>query len=258
MELMDWMAVESSSNTELSKTLFLLFLQSLSMENIDHAGFTRLFEVCFPVLKQQWSELESTDAISENELTVEELDKDCTEFLSRILNPPFMPLNTNLLICIFWRLLKSIVSAVAKSGQADNREWLPSLHDLLLFIGTPHLKHILRGKFSLLLVKHNISIASILSKFFTDRDVSVADQVQSLHCITATCSQLSEEKNLETSLQLLLSFPSVLVPLSSENQKACRSKLKSGLSRQHENLLMGEKGKYEIKKKKKRIFEQQH
>ncbi|OVA04123.1 BP28 [Macleaya cordata] len=219
-EYMPWL-IECSNGLELSKTLFfLLILQSFTIQKGDPVSYSTLFQACFPVLKQEWGEFESRGDIPlAEEFNVEKLDRDCSTFLGELPNSSFKAFNANLLVCIFWRLLKAFVSTVKLDNSADNEEGLHTLDELFVFFAVSPLKHVLREHFHLIVMKGNISTVSFLSKYFTEEGVPVAVQVESLHCIAATCSQLSLEKSIRSShLQLLLSFPSVLVPLSSENQ----------------------------------------
>ncbi|KAI3978430.1 hypothetical protein MKX01_013228 [Papaver californicum] len=222
IECLTWL-IECSNDSELSKTLFfLVILQSLSIEKKDPAGFAILFQACFPVLKQEWSVYESTSYnLPEKELTVEKLDRGCSDFLGQLLNSNFKALNANILVCIFWRLLQAFVSAVQlnNTAQADSGELLSTLHELFVFFATSRLAHVLRGQFHSVLVKCNISTVNFLSKYFTEEGVPVTVQIESLHSIASACSQLSLEKSIRNDHFLpLLSFPSVLVPLSSENK----------------------------------------
>ncbi|KAI3862328.1 hypothetical protein MKX03_036895 [Papaver bracteatum] len=222
VECLTWL-IEWSNDSELSKTLFfLVILQSLNTEKKDPSGFALLFQACFPVLKQEWSVYESTSCnLPEQEFTVEKLERGCSDFLGQLSKSNFKALNANILVCIFWRLLQAFVSAVQLSStdQADSGELLSTLHELFVFFATSQLAHVLRGQFHSVVAKCNISPVSFLSKYFTEEGVPVAVQIESLHSIASTCSQLSLEKSIRDDHFLpLLSFPSVLVPLSSENK----------------------------------------
>ncbi|RZC48060.1 hypothetical protein C5167_040997 [Papaver somniferum] len=222
VECLTWL-IECSNDSELSKTLiFLVILQSLNTEKKDPSGFAILFQACFPVLKQEWSVYESTSCnLPEQEFTVEKLERGCSDFLGQLSKSNFKALNANILVCIFWRLLQAFVSAVQLSStdQADSGELLSTLHELFVFFATSRLAHVLRGQFHSVVAKCNISPVSFLSKYFTEEGVPVAVQIESLHSIASTCSQLSLEKSIRDGHFLpLLSFPSVLVPLSSENK----------------------------------------
>ncbi|KAI3919122.1 hypothetical protein MKW98_016675 [Papaver atlanticum] len=222
VECLTWL-VECSNDSELAKTLFfLVILQSLNTEKKDASGFAILFQACFPVLKQEWSVYESTSYdLPEHELTVEKLERGCSDFLGQLSKSNFKALNANILVCIFLRLLQAFVSAVQLSStdQADSGELVSTLHELFVFFATSRLAHVLRGQFHSVVVKCNISPVSFLSKYFTEEGVPVAVQIESLHSIASTCSQLSLEKSIRDDHFLpLLSFPSVLVPLSSENK----------------------------------------
>ncbi|KAH9647907.1 hypothetical protein KPL70_025376 [Citrus sinensis] len=175
---------ESCSNFKLSKTLFFMVLvQSLQMQNSRIGHSLALFEACFSVLKSEWEVFEYRFDGSVNEFSAEILSWDCRKFLDQLFDTDIEALNTKLLICIFWRLLEAFILAMP----ADVLLVGP-LPDSLLF--------------------------SCLLRM-SMKDVPAAVQIESLHCFTFLCSQADDSLLFE----LLAEFPSVLIPLASDNQE---------------------------------------
>ncbi|KAK9142873.1 hypothetical protein Syun_012273 [Stephania yunnanensis] len=217
-EYMLWL-IECSNDFELSKTLFfLVMLQSLIFKREELGAFAPLFRASFPVLKQAWRDFElSGDCLLMKELTVEKLDGDCTRFISLLSNPNLKVMNGELLITIFWRLMKATVSL---NDLCENQEWVCAVDELFILFAASPIKIYVKEHLHLLVTKCRITPVALLSKFYTEEGFSVAVQIESLLCYTRLCSQFTfSEKSIRSSdLQLLLDFPSVLVPISSKHQ----------------------------------------
>ncbi|KAF9617505.1 hypothetical protein IFM89_036709 [Coptis chinensis] len=209
--------VECYNNIPLSKTLLLLvILQSFVIKEQEPENVLALFRTCFPFLKREWNHIDSLEAIFlEEELDLEKLDEGCSRFFAQLLNPNFKALNTDLLIWIFWRMLKAFSLA-------------PSLHtyvgavdELFVLFAVSRSKNVFKEHIHLLVLKCNPSPVQFLAKFYTEEGFSVSVQVESLLSFATICSQTaSSEQSISNShVQLLLGFPSVLVPLSSDNQE---------------------------------------
>ncbi|KAH9678608.1 hypothetical protein KPL71_025786 [Citrus sinensis] len=183
---------ESCSNFKLSKTLFFMVLmQSLQMQNSRIGHSLALFEACFSVLKSEWEVFKYRFDGSVNEFSAEILSWDCRKFLDQLFDTDIEALNTKLLICIFWRLLEAFILAMP----ADVLLVGP-LPDSLLFS-------------CLLRMSMKGGIADLKNY------VPAAVQIESLHCFTFLCSQADDSLLFE----LLAEFPSVLIPLASDNQE---------------------------------------
>lgn len=208
---------ESCSNFKLSKTLFFMVLmQSLQMQNSRIGHSLALFEACFSVLKSEWEVFKYRFDGSVNEFSAEILSWDCRKFLDQLFDTDIEALNTKLLICIFWRLLEAFILAMPADVLLDvNERWYSRLEELFVFFANSRLKHVFKEHRHYLVSKCKVSLVRFLSKFFTEEDVPAAVQIESLHCFTFLCSQADDSLLFE----LLAEFPSVLIPLASDNQE---------------------------------------
>ncbi|KAL6311451.1 hypothetical protein AAG906_005381 [Vitis piasezkii] len=214
VEYMPWL-IECCNYSESSKTLFfLVMMQSFIIQKNDHGQFFALFEASFPLLKTEWRMFESAgDVASVKEFDTRMVLRDCKAFLDQLVDSDPRRLNANILICIFWRLIEYFISRHLRIFLCwmmfcflftpeyvnffllqDDGKWICTLQNLFVFFAESEAKHVLR-------------IISI--PYF-----SVAVQVEALHYFLFFCSQ--SEQSLH--FQLLDEFPSVLVPLSSDNQ----------------------------------------
>ncbi|CAL5366770.1 unnamed protein product [Camellia sinensis] len=218
-EHVTWL-VECCKFSELSNTFFLLvLLQSFMTPNIDIGQFNALYDACYPVLKTEWNVLKSVGDVSAKESNAGMLDGDCKGFLDQLFETNFKTnfrqLNAKILICVFWRLLGGFISAMpADVSLDDNRKWVCTLQDLFVFFAACQSNNVFQKHLHFLVTKCKISPVRFLSKLFTEEGVSVAVQVESLHSFAFLCSQLDESLHF----QLVAEFPSLLVPLSSDNQ----------------------------------------
>jgi U3 small nucleolar RNA-associated protein 10 len=210
-EYMPWL-VECCDVSEFSKTIFfLILLQSLVIPTTDFSQVTALFDATFSFIKSEWEVVGSTVNVAFEELNTKTLDKDCKGFLDNLFDTNTKDLNSKILICLFWRLLESLISTFTDEVSL-NEKWISTLKDLFMFFASQSnlsfQKHI-----QFLIANCKISPVRFLSKLFSeDRSASVL--IQSLHAFTSLCSQSDENLHL----QLLPEFSLVLVPLSSDNQ----------------------------------------
>ncbi|PIA50335.1 hypothetical protein AQUCO_01300820v1 [Aquilegia coerulea] len=219
-EYMTWL-IECAKNFELSKTLFfLVLLQSFDCKKEAPDRVLALFRTCFPFLKREWNNIESLDVCFEEEFNLKKLDEDCSRFFGQLLHQNFKALNLDLLICVFWRLLNAFTSASPMNTMAGNEDWQRALDTLFIFFAESRSKNVFKEHIHLLVLKCSPSPVQFLSKFYTQEGYSVSVQVESLLSFVTICSQTaSSEKSISsTHLQLLLGFPSILVPLSCDNQ----------------------------------------
>ncbi|KAB1204141.1 hypothetical protein CJ030_MR8G004038 [Morella rubra] len=177
--------------------------------------FIVLFEACYGVLKREWEALESAGDVSLGEFHSEILNWDCRRFVEQLLDTDLRALNANILICIFWRLLEALTSAVHGDVLLDaHDEWVSRLQDLFAFFAASHYKEVFKDHLHCLVTRSKIAPARFLSSFFTEEGVPVGVTIESLRCFAFLCSH-SEDRLL---IQLLAEFPSVLIPLASDNQ----------------------------------------
>ncbi|XVF08520.1 hypothetical protein REPUB_Repub07fG0010000 [Reevesia pubescens] len=222
IEYMPWLT-RSCCDFKSSKTLFFLVLmQSFSISK-NNGNFLVLFDACFQVLKSEWEAFGSAVDISLQEFNEEMLDWDCRKFLDQLFVTDIHALNMYILVCIFWRLLEAFISAPSAEVFLDDGEkGINRVKDFFIFVTVSSLKYAFKKHLQELVEKHlhgfltkcKISPVRFLSNFFTVEDVPVAVQVESLHCFSFLCSQLDDRLPFE----LLAEFPSLLLPLSSDNQ----------------------------------------
>ncbi|KAE9614797.1 hypothetical protein Lal_00036146 [Lupinus albus] len=207
--------VDNCSDLELSKTLFFfVVLQSLLIKPKGD-DFSALFESVFPILKAEWKSLVTAGDVLLEEFNSEMLDWDCSAFFDHLSVASLRPLNTKLLVCIFWRLLSALISVVPSDILLDDdNKWISRIKDLFVFFATSQFKNSFHEHLHYLAAHCKISPARLLSKFFTEEGVPVAVQVESLQCYAFLCS-LSQDR---WQIELLAEFPSVLVPLAGDNQ----------------------------------------
>ncbi|XWS47705.1 hypothetical protein CRYUN_Cryun13aG0007100 [Craigia yunnanensis] len=214
-EYMPWLA-RSCNDFRSSKTL-------LFGSDAVNGKFLVLFEACLPVLNSAWESFGSVVDISLQEFNEEMLDWDCRNFLDQLFAADIGALNTYILICIFWRLLEAFISASSTEVfLGDSEKVVTQVQDFFIFVSASSLKNAFKKHLQKLVEKHlhdfltkcKISPVRFLSSFFTGEDVPVAVQVESLHCFSFLCSQLDDRLPFE----LLPEFPSLLVPLTSEDQ----------------------------------------
>eukprot|EP00268_Persea_americana_P022565 TRINITY_DN22456_c0_g2_i1.p1 TRINITY_DN22456_c0_g2~~TRINITY_DN22456_c0_g2_i1.p1 ORF type:complete len:2020 (-),score=349.41 TRINITY_DN22456_c0_g2_i1:339-6095(-) len=222
-EYMPWL-IECCSSSNLSKPLFLLvILQSFILQKEDFASLSTLFQVCFPVLKNEYCKMES-DVIPADKFVYNKLDKVCSGILDRLLNPnhDYDTLNSTILVCILWSMLEAYTTISIHDTSADFGKWLVMLQDLFVFFATTPLKHAYKEYLHLLVMKSGISPVRFLCKFFTEEGFPVVVEVASLHSFETICllfaSSKKEDANSSGQMQLLCGLPLLLVPLSSNNQ----------------------------------------
>ncbi|KAF5743615.1 hypothetical protein HS088_TW08G00200 [Tripterygium wilfordii] len=214
-EYLPWF-IKSCNDLASSKTLFyLVLMQSFILQKSRRGQSFTFFEACFPVLKTDWEVVESAVDFSISEFNTEMLDADCRRFLDQLFDTEVKALNINILICVLWRFLEAFVSTMPSDIVLDdNDKWVCKLRDMFVFFATSRLKHVFKEPLHYIVTKSKILPGHFLSGFFTEEDVAVATQVESLHCFAFVCSQ-SDDSLL---FQLLAEFPSLLVPLSSNSQ----------------------------------------
>ncbi|XP_059305011.1 uncharacterized protein At3g06530 isoform X3 [Lycium ferocissimum] len=211
-EYLPWL-VECCKTSELSKILFLLvLLQSFTLLETD-GGFSSFFGICFPILRMEWELLESAGNISE-EFNPGLWEGDIVGLIEHMVAANPKALNGDILTCLFWRLLGSFSKIAAEAEPLDeNENWLCCFRDLFVFI-VSHTNHVFKKHLCNVVAKCKIQTSHFLSEFFTDEGVSAALLIGSLHVFTS----LSARPDESLTFQLFAEFPSILVPLSSDNQ----------------------------------------
>ncbi|PNX94133.1 U3 small nucleolar RNA-associated protein, partial [Trifolium pratense] len=200
--------VESCNDSELSKTLFFfVLLQSLLLIKPKGDEFSALFGSVFPILKAEWESLVNAGDVLLDEFNSEVLDWDCSAFFDQLLYANLRSLNAKVMVCIFWKL---IMSADSSGNLLDDSK----IKDLFVFFASSKFKHVFSKHLHFLAAHCSVSPARLLSKFFTDEGVPAAVQVESLQCYAFLCRMSQDRWQTE----LLVEFPSLLVPLAGDNQ----------------------------------------
>ncbi|XP_024990164.1 uncharacterized protein At3g06530 isoform X2 [Cynara cardunculus var. scolymus] len=224
-EYMQWF-VGCCQDLELSKTLFfLILLHSLTQPQKDFGQFSALYESCFPVIIEAWEKLQTTGfGVATEESNRRMLDRDCKAFLDQMYDVKLEELNAEILICIFWRLLEAFIATAFEDVSKDeNNKREAILQNLFIFFSS-HSKAVFKKHLHHLVANHKVSPARFLSSFFTDEGVAVSVQTESLRSFAFLCFQLEEGIRFKNEidegllLQLPAEFPSVLVPMSSDDQ----------------------------------------
>ncbi|KAH9678606.1 hypothetical protein KPL71_025786 [Citrus sinensis] len=117
--------------------------------------------------------------------------------------------------CHTFYLVMTVEYIYSLLPQDVNERWYSRLEELFVFFANSRLKHVFKEHRHYLVSKCKVSLVRFLSKFFTEEDVPAAVQIESLHCFTFLCSQADDSLLFE----LLAEFPSVLIPLASDNQE---------------------------------------
>ncbi|KAG5616550.1 hypothetical protein H5410_016374 [Solanum commersonii] len=212
-EHLPWL-VECCKTLKLSKTLFLLvLLQSFTLLETGDGQFSTFFGICFPILRMEWELLESAGNISK-EFNPGLWEGDISILIKHMLATNPKEVNGEILTCLFWRLLGSFSKIAAETEPLDkNENWLCCFRDLFVFL-VSRKNHVFKKHLSNVVAKCKLQTSHFLSEFFTDEGVSAALLIGSLQIFTSLCARPDES----LSFQLFAEFPSILVPLSSDNQ----------------------------------------
>ncbi|CAM8986180.1 unnamed protein product [Rhodiola kirilowii] len=170
-----------------------------------------LSTTCMPFLKTEWEAFESTALTSFKEIKVE---MDCNQLLDRLSDTDLKELNGNIMCYIFWRLTEAFVVSMPTVLLDNDVEWSNRFRELFVFLASSKSKLLFRQNLCYLVSRCKTTPVHLLTSFFTNEAVHVSVQVESLHCLAYLCTV--QEAGLHS--QLLSEFPSILVPLSNDNQ----------------------------------------
>ncbi|XP_073126244.1 uncharacterized protein At3g06530 isoform X2 [Henckelia pumila] len=211
-EYMPWL-VKCCNSQESNTLLFLVLLQTLKTLKMDHGHFSKFFDRCFPFLKSEWEKLESM-GISAEQSKKRMPDCDCKTILEDHVDTNTKDLNSELLSCLFLGLLRAFNMTLPEDLSLDVKgKFVCILEDLFLFF-TSHSNDVFKIHLEFLVTKCKISLKEIILKLIAEEGIPYPVQVQSLHCFSHLCSRLDNGLGI----QLLVEFPSILVPLSSDNK----------------------------------------
>ncbi|KAJ8511645.1 hypothetical protein OPV22_002079 [Ensete ventricosum] len=218
-ENIHWL-IECGSYSKQSRTLFFFIIfQALIIINAEFGSPLKIYQACFLAFKNEWHELELQGGlVPAEEFNVDKFGKSCLELVKQLSSADVEALNCNILICVFWTILKSYNEAAKHNKLEDFAENINILDELYLFFTTSPSRKLFRSHIQFLVMNCCRSPFEFLSKYFTEEGFSVDVQVRSLDLCGTICSlcALPERHNLEEDnyLQLLLGFPSFLVPLT--------------------------------------------
>nr|CAD1844938.1 unnamed protein product [Ananas comosus var. bracteatus] len=228
-EHMQWLT-ECSNHGGLSKSLFLLIiLQAVIIHNEESSRLLEIYQACSSFLKNEWLKMESQGGIVNEEINMDNLEKSLAELVNHLFTAESEALNAKIISCIFWSLLKVHSSTANQATLADVSERESMLDDLYLFFVTSPSKDVFRKHLQFLSINCTGSPLQFLLKYFIQEGFPAEVQVESLLLLGSVCSlfALSERNSLDENfhLQLLLGFPSLLIPLSHENKEMRMSSL---------------------------------
>ncbi|XP_047070750.1 uncharacterized protein At3g06530-like [Lolium rigidum] len=224
-----WLA-DSGNGSIFCRTPFLLIvLQALLIPTEVLDKQVNLCQVCLPVLKNEWSHIQPKGDCIGDEISIDKLEKCIMELVMQIFNNDTEALNAQILVCIFWGLLR-VQSSYVKQNYVIGSSGNIMVDDLFLFFLTSTGKNIFQKHLQHLVINCTRGPFQFISKYLVDEGLSAGVQAESLFVLASVCSTcaLSESSSLDESLcvELLLLFPSLIVPLSHENKDVRSSAVK--------------------------------
>ncbi|XP_056866577.1 uncharacterized protein At3g06530 isoform X3 [Raphanus sativus] len=213
-EVIQWLTA-SCQDAPLSKTLFfVLLMQSLHKMNSssDPSQFLDVFDLCFPVLKTEWEELDFAVDLSLKELS----KSSCREVLYQLCDTSdFTALNSKLLLCLFWKLVESFIKLEpAHVSSVFSGRLYSGLEDLFFFFATTRSQHVFEKHLHYRVREAQVCPVLFLTRLLSREDAPPMVQIESLKCFSYLCSS----GNSEWLIQIFSSFPVLLVAMSSDNQ----------------------------------------
>ncbi|KAF3543800.1 hypothetical protein DY000_02003729 [Brassica cretica] len=237
-DIIQWLNT-SCQNAPLSKTLvYLLLMQSLHEMNSSSgkvlsmvyalaiylddswvsiskgypSQFLDLVDLCFPVLKTEWEDLDVAVDVSFKELS----KSNCRELLYQLCDTSDVTaLNSKLLLCLFWKLVESFVKLEpAHVSSVVGKRLCSGLEDLFFFFATTRSQHVFKEHLHYRVREAKVCPVLFLTRLLSREDVPPMVQIESLKCFSYLCST----GNSEWSIQIFSSFPVLLVAMSSDNQ----------------------------------------
>ncbi|KAJ1272131.1 hypothetical protein BS78_06G179400 [Paspalum vaginatum] len=230
----EWLA-NSGNGSRLSRTLFLLIVSQalVCTEVLDKQ--VSVCHACLPVLKDEWCNIQPEDNGFGDEISMDKLEKCNSELMKHFFTRDTEALNARILVCIFWGILMVQSSCVKQNPMVGSGE-NAILDDLFLFFLASPGKTIFQKHLQYLVLNCTGAPFQFISKYFIVEDLSERVQVESLLMLASICSKCASSENgsLDESLciQLLLGFPSFILPLSHDNKDVRSSAIKciEGLS----------------------------
>lgn len=224
-----WLSDSGNGNRFCRTPFLLIVLEALLIPTEALEKQVNLCQVCLPVLKNEWSHIQPKGDCIGEEISIDKLEKFIMELVMQIFNNDTEALNARILVCIFWALLR-VQSSYVKQNSMIGAGANKTVDDLFLFFLTSPGKNIFQKHLQHLVVNCTGGPFQFISKYLVDEGLSAGVQAESLLVLASVCSTcaLSESRSLDESLcvQLLLLFPSLIVPLSHENKDVRSSAMK--------------------------------
>ncbi|GJN26820.1 hypothetical protein PR202_gb14780 [Eleusine coracana subsp. coracana] len=231
----EWL-INSGNGSRFSRTLFLLIvLQTLVAPSEVLGKQLSLCQACLPALKDEWCHIKPKDNGAGNEINIDKLEKCSVELVKHIFNSDSEALNAKILLCLFWGILRVHSSYIQKDSMVGIRG-NTVLHDLFLFFITSPGKNIFQKHLQYLILNCTGAPFQFILKYFLDEDLSDGVQMESLLVLASVFSKCASSEysslNESTCMQLLLGFPSIILPLAHGNKDIRSSAVKciEGLS----------------------------
>lgn len=209
--------------------LYLILIHSFMQQR--EAEFWPLLKGCLPFLKQEWSDMDSEETVIQ--IKPKEIKTFfCQPNLYKHIESENQAVRGNLLIAIFWSLLKNIPKKSFEDSNNGCRDKMSVFEDLFVLFAMSSSKKLLKEHIHLIVTHSTLPAVPFLSNFFMEEGsaVPVKVQVESLNALTSLCLALPRAESSErngmqgiNAMQLQLALPCILVALSSAVQAVRRA-----------------------------------
>ncbi|XP_074584883.1 uncharacterized protein At3g06530 [Curcuma longa] len=228
-EKIEWL-IECNRYNGLSKSVFFfIILQALNIVNGESGSPMKIYRTCFYALKNEWHEIEHSGGPTSEELNLHRCDDYYIELVNQLFTADVGILNRNLLLCIFWSLLRSLNEAANHNKLEDSSESFNIMDELFLFFVTSSHRKLFSDHLKFLLVNCCKVPFEFLSKYFAEEGYKKEVQIQSLQLFEMICSIFASAERTNSDennyLQALVEFPSLLVPLANHDKDVRTSAL---------------------------------
>lgn len=209
--------------------LYLVLIHSFMQRR--EVEFWPLLKGCLPFLKQEWCDLDSEETIIQTK--PEKIDMFFFQpNLYQHIESEGQVVRGNLLIAIFWSVLKNFPRKSIEDSNNENRDKMTVFEDLFVLFAMSSYKKLLKEHIHLIVTHSTLPAVPFLSKFFMEEGsaVPVKVQVESLNALTSLCLALPRAESYERNgmqgmeaMQLQLALPCILVALCSAVQAVRRA-----------------------------------
>ncbi|XP_020576310.1 uncharacterized protein At3g06530 isoform X2 [Phalaenopsis equestris] len=236
-----WLVGCSMQSKSAKCFFFFIILQALLTCKEEFAKIWKLFEACIAAiedgwyemlsidngiiaakfLKDEWCEVESEgNVIINGELNLERFDKSYRRLAAQLLHLDADTLSNKILICIHWCLLE-ICTGLARKNKLLEDQQLSLFEQLFLFFASSRSLSIFKKQLPFAVKNCCKAPFQFLSKYFVEEGFSAEVQAESLISFASICSIYASDRSStnENTLLSLSTFPSLLVPLASDNKE---------------------------------------